>query len=436
MKAALHRKPSLNPPEKAHRSQHHESKISMNSTTPTNSSSVEQPHPLAEDLKPLFLDLYCILLPNSTSTSAASTPSLTHTATTFSSAESLGAREILAPVPRRLNACAAEFLPRENRQEVDSGNYDMLAGTSLNIAYSPVKVSQSSTSFTDRYNGDWYGYLRRGVESGGRDKSLASSLINTKLNWNLEDLHALTRELIWQAVTPMCSAVLRVKDIRRVVDFAIDMCNYFFQFLGQETGALFCGFLVENSIGLFLSAWSIPPTHGLFYEDVRHLHVQMSIRLSAFIADLYAVGFMQHLHFHQCIDSIMKRVHTYEAVVAVRVMVEIIGDGNSIFWKLQAANHLDPGAYATCTVMCAAECLRSKGMLTNVRFVAGAVDSVKEDFAKVFLENIMEARLPLLHGKFSDGLHSSALGAVTARVVNEEIWGMFVRLGLRSPKKM
>ncbi|ESK95660.1 hypothetical protein Moror_12527 [Moniliophthora roreri MCA 2997] len=380
------------------------------------------PHPLAHEVKTLFLDLF----PAGTSTSSLIRSPYSSSSDLMPAAglgSRLGSR---CKGSKGLNPAAVEFLPRGfvANPLADSENDDLLAKTPLASCLPPRPVSEYPTLFSDSTREDklkWDG-----------NNATVLDLVRSKANWGSGDLNELSRDVMWFAVKPVPSTEIYLSDIRRVVAFALDFKEGLTATFGRTVGEMFSGSLVDTSIGIFIQAWFISPAHPLFAQDhYRPVHIQMSTRLAALLAELYVKGLIQHGCFHDCLRAIMCQVHHYEGIVAMRVIVEVLGRGNSQFWKLQTANQVERGAFLGCTGTCT--CLCDRGMLQNEKYIVN-LDATKERFAEEFLDKVTQARLPMFRGRFSDGLKSLVIpeGAVTAKTVNQEIKDMFLRLRLRA----
>ncbi|EEB94040.1 hypothetical protein MPER_07218 [Moniliophthora perniciosa FA553] len=115
----------------------------------------------------------------------------------------------------------------------------------------------SGSTPKDQLSWDWHEILTQGVKTGETDTTPALHLVQNKANWGFDGLNEISRELVWLAVQPTSSATLQLRDIRRVVAFALKFKKVLSATFEQAVGELFSRSLVDTANGIFLHAWFI-----------------------------------------------------------------------------------------------------------------------------------------------------------------------------------
>ncbi|KAK1235948.1 hypothetical protein PQX77_000815 [Marasmius sp. AFHP31] len=440
----------------------------FNSTYPT--------HPLAQSVKPLFFKLYELVYPERSSKQISP-----HEATSDSCPTSISSSPLESLVPTLIfsdgdtetesasdlpesdkGSTASEIVLKEDQesdskersplivQEADSptsstpSSPDLLHLTLLTPDLdgfpSPPKLEEILSqcgSMADLDDSPWYKALVSGtsidiaIDSNPDHTPYldqlrythALELVKSLSTWDEGDLAALARDLIWCVVEPKVSDYLSLRDVKRVTLFARAVKSAFLELRGNETYAAFVDTLVDVAVGLFMNAWNMD-IDTVLCSQYLPLHVQATIRLTAFIGDLYVCGLMRHVCFRTCLFEIINRLNnTYEFVVALRVLLEAIGKRDSPFWEMEFADQLfyAGGTLGRCGTSC--DCLVESGISGRPGFREG-VAKYKMRYARMFYERILKGR------SANGGMPSWTRDAgVSPEVVNSEVQIMFLQMG-------
>ncbi|KAL0061796.1 hypothetical protein AAF712_011313 [Marasmius tenuissimus] len=432
---------------------------------------------MAQSVKPLFFELYDHVYPERSSkhispheatsdscpTSISSSPSLESLVPSLIFSDDDTEGESTSDLPESdKGSIASEVMLKEDEendskdlsplivQEVDSptssapSSPDLLSLTPLILNSdglpSPPKLEEILSqcgSMADLDDSPWYKVLVSGtsvdiaIDSNPDHTPYldqlrythALELVKSLSTWNEGDLAALARDLIWCVVEPKLSDYLSLRDVKRVTLFAVAVKSAFLELQGNEMYAAFVDTLVDVAVGLFMNAWNIDANTVLFSQYLP-IHVQTTIRLTAFIGDLYVCGLMRHVCFRTCFFEIINRLgNTYEFVMAFRVLLEAIGKRDSPFWEMEFADQLfyAGGTLGRCGTSC--DCLVESGITRRPGFREG-VAKYKMRYARMFYERILKGR------SANGGMPSWTRDAgVSPEVVNSEVEIMFLQMG-------
>ncbi|KAL0574557.1 hypothetical protein V5O48_007394 [Marasmius crinis-equi] len=422
-------------------------------------------HPMAQEIKPLFFRLYNFetlaratsphdSTSQSCSSSRVSTPSLgplpslsfSDWGTDTDSVLDLSECEEDVPSAESPGAGPEARLNEKQRapplalRDVDTSVDTLTPATPSSdlIPITPISVNfvfphsqdglSDRSSVTNAVDLSWYKPLLAGVsdETPYLEQlryNYALKVVRTVPVWHKDDLEALARGIIWFAIKPELSESLSLRALKRVTLFAGAVKSAFLAQRGSEAYAEFVNTLVDISVGMFMGAWNIEADTPLFSRYLP-VHIQTTIRLTAFIGDLYICGLMKHVCIRSCFFELSSHLDRFEALIALRVLLQVIGKGDSIFWRLDHADQLlySGAALEKCGTSCS--CLIESGITERPGFREGVVKH-KMRYGKMFYERIMKARFA--SGGMPTWTHG---GEAPAEKVELEIYIMFLQMGL------
>ncbi|KAG7088798.1 hypothetical protein E1B28_012761 [Marasmius oreades] len=408
------------------------------------------PHPKADEIKNLFFMLYDYdsritatrnnsFAPSTDSESnsprsAPSLPSLvssdhdttdmdtdSYSSTDFSEcSEEIGSDFVIGEGVQReeeakTRPCRAiiRSLAPSSVQSSDDSYPDLVPITPIisKFPFPPVLTGDEVTVLCGKLNRSWYETLLSGVSvdisytaEPGRTPYHAPYLDDLKYmyalklvkmlpsgSWDGDNLIALVKEMIWCAIEPQLSDQLSLRVIKRVALFASAVKSAFLELRGEDAYGRFVDVLVDVTVGIFMKAWNIEKTR-LLYTHYLPLHVQATIRLTAFVGDLYVCGLMKHVCFRSCFLQVVNHLsQTYEAAMALRVLLEVIGKDRSEFWQIEYADRLlhPVKALKQCGLAC--NCLTASGITERPGFWEG-VRKYRNQYGRMVRERVAKAR--------------------------------------------